>query len=35
MTEIATIDWFRRWGISVFSDNTAICFVAFTVSRLF
>ena len=24
MTEIATIDWFGRWGISVFSENTAI-----------
>ena len=24
MTEIATIDWFRRWGTSVFSENTAI-----------
>ena len=24
MTEIATIDWFGRWGASVFSENTAI-----------
>ena len=24
MTEMATIDWFRRWGTSVFSENTAI-----------
>ena len=24
MTEIATIDWFGRWGTSVFSENTAI-----------
>ena len=24
MTEIATIDWFGRWGISVFSENAAI-----------
>ena len=24
MTEIATIDWFKRWGTSVFSENTAI-----------
>ena len=24
MTEIATIDSFRRWGTSVFSENTAI-----------
>ena len=24
MTEIATIDWFERWGTSVFSENTAI-----------
>ena len=23
MTEIATIDWFGRWGTSVFSKNTA------------
>ena len=23
MTEIATIDWFGRWGTSVFSENTA------------
>ena len=22
MTEIATIDWFGRWGTSVFSENT-------------
>ena len=24
MTAIATIDWFGRWGTSVFSENTAI-----------
>ena len=24
MTEIATIDWFGRWGTSIFSENTAI-----------
>ena len=24
MTEIATIDWFGRWGKSVFFENTAI-----------
>ena len=24
MTEIATIDWFGRWGTSVFSENTTI-----------
>ena len=24
MTEIATIDWFGRWGTSVYSENTAI-----------
>ena len=24
MTEIATIDWFGRWGTSVFSENTAL-----------
>ena len=24
MIEIATIDWFGRWGTSVFSENTAI-----------
>ena len=24
MTEFATIDWFGRWGTSVFSKNTAI-----------
>ena len=29
MTEIATIDWFGRSGTSVFSENTAICFVRF------
>ena len=26
MTEIAMIDWFGRWGTSVFSENTAIIF---------
>ena len=29
MTEIATIDWFGRWGTSVFSENTAIFFDCF------
>ena len=24
MTEISNIDWFGRWGTSVFSENTAI-----------
>ena len=24
MAKIATIDWFERWGTSVFSENTAI-----------
>ena len=24
MAEFATIDWFGRWGTSVFSENTAI-----------
>ena len=24
MIEIFTIDWFGRWGTSVFSENTAI-----------
>ena len=24
MIEIATIDWFGRWGTSVFSENTAM-----------
>ena len=24
MTDIAIIDWFGRWGTSVFSENTAI-----------
>ena len=28
MTEIATIDWFGRWGTSVFFENTAIFFIA-------
>ena len=27
MTEIATIDWFERWGTSVSSENTAIFFI--------
>ena len=27
MTEIATIDWFGRWGTSVFSENTAIFYI--------
>ena len=33
MTEIATIDWFGRWGTSVFSENTAI--FSFSFSALF
>ena len=32
LTEIATIDWLRRWGTSVFSENAAICF---SVVRIF
>ena len=27
MTEIATINWFGRWGTSVFSVNTAVFIV--------
>ena len=27
MTEIAIIDWFERWGTSIFSENTAIFIV--------
>ena len=35
MTEIATIDWFGRWGgVSVFSENTAIFIVVFTSDSL-
>ena len=30
MTEIATIDWFGRWGTSVFSEKTAL----FTIKTL-
>ena len=29
MTEFATIDWFGRWGASVFSENTAIFSIIF------
>ena len=29
MTEIASIDWFGRWGTSVFSENTAVFDSAF------
>ena len=32
MTEIATIDWFGRWGTSVFSKSTAIFFALFFIS---
>ena len=32
MTEIATIDWFERWGTSVFSENTAIVKISHSVS---
>ena len=38
MTEIATIDWFGRWGTSVFSENTAIlvtCVSAFNQTVFF
>ena len=28
MTEMATIDWFVRWGTSVFSENTAVFFIS-------
>ena len=35
MTEIATIDWFGRWGTSVFPENTAIfLFVAMATESL-
>ena len=30
VTEMATIDWFGRWGTSVFSENTAIFAFSFT-----
>ena len=30
MTEIATIDWFGRWGTSMFSENTAIFILVFS-----
>ena len=33
MTEIATIDWFGRWGTSVFSEITAI-FISCVISLL-
>ena len=29
MTEIATIDWFGRWGTSAFSENTAVFDITF------
>ena len=29
MTDIAIIDWFGRWGTSVFSENTAIFLFTF------
>ena len=32
MTELATVDWFGRWGTSVFSENTAI--FSFGVDRI-
>ena len=31
MTEIATIDWFERWGKSVLSENTAILFMLYPI----
>ena len=34
MTEIATIDWFGRWGTSVFSENTAIFFIKFSLYNI-
>ena len=33
MTEIATIDWFWRWGTSVFSENTAIFLMSSSFSQ--
>ena len=35
MTEIATKDWFGRWGTSVFFENTAIFLFVFLVLRKF
>ena len=29
MTDIATVDWFGRWGTSIFSENTAIFLLYF------
>ena len=34
MTEIATIDWFGRWGTSVFSENTAIFYYSLVIVSL-
>ena len=34
MTEIATLDWFGRWGTSVFSENTAIFSLYFQLTRM-
>ena len=34
MTEIATIDWFGRWGTSVFTENTAI-FILFHIKLIY
>ena len=35
MIEIATIDWFGRWGTSVFSENTAIFSILRLISEQF
>ena len=34
MTEIATIDWFERWGTSAFSENTAIFRINYCLSEV-
>ena len=34
MTEIATINWFERWGTSVFSENTAIFRINYCLSEV-
>ena len=35
MTEIASIDWFGRWGTSVFSENTAIFTIFFDLEKAY
>ena len=35
MTETATIDWFGRWGTSVFSENTAMFVNTFILTRFY